>query len=42
METQTFQAVSVESSIDWTGKKVTGAHNGTIAIKEGTLILADN
>ncbi|MCF0055953.1 YceI family protein [Dyadobacter sp. CY356] len=42
METQKFQVVSAESSIDWTGKKVTGAHNGTIAIKEGTLILADN
>ncbi|MBE9463360.1 YceI family protein [Dyadobacter subterraneus] len=41
METKKFEVVSAESSIDWTGKKVTGAHNGTIAIKEGTLDLTD-
>ncbi|MBL7971251.1 MAG: hypothetical protein JNL03_07005, partial [Prolixibacteraceae bacterium] len=26
-----------KSSVKWLGKKVTGQHNGTIAIKEGTL-----
>src|SRR5476649_1535886 len=39
METQKFKIVSAQSNIDWVGKKVTGAHNGTIAIKEGELIL---
>lgn len=39
METKNFEIVSAQSNIDWTGKKVTGAHNGTIAIKEGTLTL---
>lgn len=42
METKKFEVVSGESNIDWTGKKVTGAHNGTIAIKNGTLNLTDN
>ena len=39
METINFEIVSAQSNIDWTGKKVTGAHNGTIALKEGTLTL---
>jgi len=39
METKNFEIVSAQSNIDWTGKKVTGAHNGTIALKEGTLTL---
>ena len=39
METKTFEVVSAESNIDWTGKKVTGAHNGTINIKAGELTL---
>lgn len=29
------------SSVNWVGKKVTGQHNGTINIKEGTLNLHD-
>ena len=29
------------SQVKWTGKKVTGEHNGSIAIKEGTLNLHD-
>jgi len=29
------------SSVDWIGKKVTGQHNGSINIKEGTLKLHD-
>jgi polyisoprenoid-binding protein YceI len=38
METQQFRIESSQSIIDWVGRKVTGAHNGTIAIKEGTLV----
>ena len=30
-----------ESSIAWTGRKVTGQHHGNIAIKEGTLNIKD-
>jgi polyisoprenoid-binding protein YceI len=41
METTNFKIVSSESNIDWTGRKVTGAHNGTIGIKEGNFILND-
>jgi polyisoprenoid-binding protein YceI len=41
MENQKFKIVSAQSNIDWVGKKVTGAHNGTIAVKEGELILND-
>ena len=41
METKKFEIVSAQSNIDWTGRKVTGAHNGTIAIKEGILTLTD-
>ena len=39
MENQKFEIVGTQSNIDWVGKKVTGAHNGTIAIKEGELVL---
>ena len=41
MEDQKFKIVSAQSNIDWVGKKVTGAHNGTIAVKEGEIILND-
>ncbi|MDB4904934.1 MAG: YceI family protein [Mucilaginibacter sp.] len=41
MENQKFEIVSAQSNIDWVGKKVTGAHNGTIAVKEGELIFND-
>lgn len=41
METMNFKIVSSNSSVDWTGRKVTGAHNGTIGIKEGNFILND-
>ena len=41
MEVKKFKIVSTQSNIDWVGKKVTGAHNGTIAVKEGELILND-
>ncbi|SEW33027.1 YceI family protein [Chitinophaga arvensicola] len=39
MSYQKFDIVSTQSNIDWVGKKVTGAHNGTIAIKAGEIIL---
>lgn len=39
METTNFKIVSSNSSVEWTGRKVTGAHNGTIGIKEGNFIL---
>jgi polyisoprenoid-binding protein YceI len=42
METKKFEIVSAQSNIDWTGKKVTGAHNGTISIKAGTFALNDD
>jgi polyisoprenoid-binding protein YceI len=41
METTKFEIVSAQSNINWTGKKVTGTHNGTIAIKSGSLGLQD-
>lgn len=41
METN-FKVVSADSSIDWIGRKVTGAHNGTIDIKEGTFVFRNN
>jgi hypothetical protein len=42
MKTQRFEIVTALSEIAWTGKKVTGAHDGTIGIKEGSLTLKDN
>jgi hypothetical protein len=42
MKNKKFKIVAAQSNIDWIGRKVTGAHNGTIAIKEGTLILNDH
>lgn len=41
MKNQKFEIVSTQSNIEWVGKKVTGAHNGTIAIKQGEIILSD-
>jgi polyisoprenoid-binding protein YceI len=41
METKKFEIVSAQSNIDWVGRKVTGAHNGTIAIKSGVLTIGD-
>ena len=35
---QTKKIDAKESSIHWVGKKVTGQHEGTIAIKEGALV----
>ena len=37
MKSQNFKIAASQSIIDWVGRKVTGAHNGTIALKDGTL-----
>ena len=42
MSTQHFTIRGAQSSIAWTGRKVTGAHNGTIAIKEGSLVFNED
>jgi polyisoprenoid-binding protein YceI len=39
MKNQKFEIVGAQSNIDWVGRKVTGTHNGTIAIKKGELLL---
>jgi polyisoprenoid-binding protein YceI len=41
METTNFEIVSSQSNIEWVGRKVTGAHKGTIDIKAGTLSVDD-
>jgi polyisoprenoid-binding protein YceI len=41
MSTKNFTIAAAESSIEWIGKKVTGAHNGTINIADGILTLSD-
>jgi len=41
METKIFKIDPSKSTIEWVGKKVTGAHNGTIDIADGTLSLTD-
>ncbi|MEC5144111.1 YceI family protein [Chitinophaga sp. 212800010-3] len=41
MKTQKFNIAAAQSNIDWVGRKVTGAHNGTIHLKSGELSLAD-
>jgi polyisoprenoid-binding protein YceI len=41
MATQNFNIVTSASNIDWVGRKVTGAHNGSISIKEGTFTFTD-
>ena len=41
METTNFKLVNAKSSIDWTGRKVTGSHNGTIDIKEGEFVFSN-
>ncbi|MCS3533154.1 polyisoprenoid-binding protein YceI [Chryseobacterium sp. JUb7] len=35
MDTQNFKVSSEKSLVEWIGKKVTGAHSGTIEVKEG-------
>lgn len=41
MKNQKFEVLNTQSKIHWIGKKVTGAHDGTIDIKAGELILND-
>lgn len=41
METKKFEIANAQSNIDWIGRKVTGAHNGTIDVKEGTFSVTD-
>src|SRR5579859_2476583 len=41
MKAQQFAIDAAKSSIDWVGRKVTGAHNGTIDVKNGVLTLSD-
>ena len=41
MKNKKFEIASAQSAIEWVGRKVTGSHNGTIAIKKGELILND-
>ena len=40
MEIKQFEVIGAKSSINWTGRKVTGAHYGTISIQSGTLNLS--
>ena len=42
MKTQTFNIIPAKSNIEWTGRKVTGAHNGTISIKSGSLVFTND
>jgi polyisoprenoid-binding protein YceI len=41
MENKKYEVVTSLSNIDWKGRKVTGTHNGTIAIKDGEFTLND-
>ena len=41
MKSQNFEIAVAQSNIDWTGRKVTGAHFGTIAVKQGALTVND-
>src|SRR6187200_957675 len=41
METKNFKIASAQSRIDWIGRKVTGAHNGTIEVQEGSFFITD-
>lgn len=38
----TVKVSTEESTLAWEGSKVTGSHNGVIAIKEGNLVVEDN
>jgi polyisoprenoid-binding protein YceI len=42
MENKKFKVVASLSNIDWKGGKITGTHNGTIAIKEGEFSLNED
>ena len=38
----TYSVATDQSTVQWTGKKVTGQHEGTIAVQEGVLEVQDN
>ncbi|WP_433777939.1 YceI family protein [Flavobacterium anhuiense] len=42
METKNFKISNTESQVNWIGKKVTGQHNGTINIQEGTFTFSND
>lgn len=42
MDTKNFKVNSEKSLVEWIGRKVTGAHNGTIEVKEGTFAFENN
>jgi polyisoprenoid-binding protein YceI len=41
MDTKNFKVNNEKSTIHWIGRKVTGAHNGTIGVKEGNFRFED-
>lgn len=41
MKNEIFKIVPAQSKVEWIGKKVTGAHDGTIHVKEGTIVFND-
>jgi polyisoprenoid-binding protein YceI len=41
MKKQNFEIAVAQSNIDWTGRKVTGSHFGTINLKQGALTVDD-
>ena len=42
MDTKNFKVNSEKSLVEWIGRKVIGAHNGTIEIKEGNFSFENN
>ena len=40
-EAKDYNVSTTESTVEWVGKKVTGQHNGTITLKNGTLAMED-
>jgi polyisoprenoid-binding protein YceI len=42
MHTKNFKVNNEKSLVEWIGRKVTGAHNGTIEVKEGTFAFENN
>jgi polyisoprenoid-binding protein YceI len=41
MNKRNFEIAVAQSNIDWTGRKVTGSHFGTMNLKQGELIVSD-
>jgi len=41
MDTKNFKVNTENSTIEWVGRKVTGAHNGTIGIKDGNFTFGE-